>query len=291
MTRAACDPPRTGPHAVRPLAGSNRRASGGGRTRFVGTAHHADEEAASLRADHPAVIEGRTLFPSRVFDIDQCERILIGGKNNAKIGATIEKGPWAGMPVLTLTLEERATCPRSCHHFRSCFGNAMHFARRHRHGPELIERLDEELAYYADQDRGGFAVRLHVLGDFWSEEYVECWANWMVRFPMLHVWGYTARQVHTPIGAMIEAMNLRWPARWCIRFSVPPTAPIEPMQVTTIWRQPEGARVAESLSCPQQRDKFATCGTCAICFQPGLEHERVVFTGHGMRGRPTKLST
>jgi hypothetical protein len=194
------------------------------------------------------------------------------------------------MPVLTLTLEERATCPRTCHHWLSCYGNAMPMPRRHAHGDALIERLDEELRYYAAQDADGFAVRLHVLGDFYSVEYVHAWIRWMQQIPQLHVWGYTARQPATEIGALLAAMNEAWPTRWRMRFSVAADTPPGAMQVTTIWRQPEGARVPEGLSCPQQRDKFATCGNCGICFQPGMEGERIVFTGHGMNRRGSKAA-
>jgi hypothetical protein len=277
--------PKTGPDAVNPSFGGNSRPSGGGRTRFVGTTHHADLESASLRGDHPAAVDGRTLFPTRVKEIAECDRVLINGRNNAKIGATIEKGPWAGMPVLTLTLEERATCPRTCHHWLSCYGNAMPMPRRHKHGPALVERLAQELGYYADQDRDGFAVRLHILGDFYSEEYVEAWANWMARFPMLHVWGYTARLPSTPIGRMIDAMNCYWPDRWAIRFSVPPDAPLEPMQVTTIWRQPATMTQPEGSVCPQQFNRTATCGTCGLCWNESMDQTRIVFVGHGMNRR------
>jgi hypothetical protein len=258
------------------------------RTRFVGTSHHADLASASLSADHPAAVEGRTIFPTRVKSPAEVDRVLVSGHNNAKLGAFVETGAWSGMPILTLTLEERATCPRTCHHWQSCFGNAMHMARRHRHGPELIAQLDEELRYYGRQDKDGFVVRLHVLGDFYSVEYVSAWIRWMQNIPQLHVWGYTARQRGTEIGNLLAAMNVAFPHRWRMRFSVPQDAPIAPLQVTTIWRQPEGARVDEGLTCPQSRERLATCGLCGICWQAGKERERIVFTGHGMRSRPKK---
>jgi hypothetical protein len=40
---------------------------------------------------------------------------------------------------------------------------------------------------------GGFMVRLHVLGDFYSTDYVQLLAVALTAFPALHVFGFTAR--------------------------------------------------------------------------------------------------
>jgi hypothetical protein len=125
---------------------------------------------------------------------------LVSGHNSAKIGARIRKGPWRGFPIYTLTLEERATCPSTCTLWRECYGNAMPFARRHEHGPMLIDYLECEIAQKARMHPKGFAVRAHVLGDFWSEEYVREWHRWVAAVPQLHVWGYTAHKVDSEIG-------------------------------------------------------------------------------------------
>ena len=90
-------------------------------------------KARILRADHPAVREGRTLMRSRVFSARHLDRILIGGEMNAKIGGLWEKG-WPGTRIFTLSLEERATCPRACPQWRSCYGNHQRFTIRVR-GP------------------------------------------------------------------------------------------------------------------------------------------------------------
>jgi hypothetical protein len=47
-------------------------------------------KARILRADHPAVIEGRTLMPSRVHSARRLDRILIPGEMNAKVGGMAE---------------------------------------------------------------------------------------------------------------------------------------------------------------------------------------------------------
>jgi hypothetical protein len=274
--------PRTGPNAVDPRVASNRREHGGTRSRFAGGGfHHADRASAALKPGNAALVEGRSIFHNSVVDPAVSPRLLVSGMNNAKLGRTVEKGAWAGMPIFQLTLEERATCPRTCQLWAECMGNTMHLARRHAHGPALVARLEQELHEHGIANPRGFVVRLHELGDFYSVPYVGSWAQWMLELPMLHVWGYTARLRETPIGELIDTMNSAWPDRWRIRFSVAAETEDAPLQVTTIWRVPESLRQPEGLVCSQQFDKTASCGTCGLCWAPAKDAERIVFVGHG----------
>jgi len=69
----------------------------------------------------PSVALGRSIFyRSRVKSPDERLHVLISGENNLKIGKRVSKGKWNGMPIYTLTLEERATCSSDCHHWRTC---------------------------------------------------------------------------------------------------------------------------------------------------------------------------
>lgn len=265
--------------------GAAQRASGGRLSRFRGTSHHADREQASLDTTHPAVTEGRTLFPSRVFAADAVPRVLVSGHNSAKIGAFITKRPWRGLPIFTLTLQERAACPRGCTLWRECYGNAMPLARRHAAGAPLVAAIARDLRLLLARHTGAIAVRLHVLGDFYDAGYVLAWARWMNLFPRLRVWGYTARPAASDIGDLLVQMNEHWPHRWLIRFSVAPDARAGIEQVTTIWRQTADAQVLEGLVCPTQQDRTATCGTCGLCWSPAMRQTRIVFIGHGMRKR------
>jgi hypothetical protein len=63
----------------------------------------------------------------------------------------------------------------------------MHFAERMRAGPDLEWRLVREVALLDVDHPGGFAVRLHNLGDFYSVRYVELWAELLERHPGLRV--------------------------------------------------------------------------------------------------------
>lgn len=264
------------------------RPRGGAVSRFHGTSHHARRDWAALRAGHPALSEARTLFPSTVVPAAAAPRVLVSGFNSAKIGRIITKGPWRGLALYTLTLEERATCPVTCDLWRECYGNAMPLARRHRYDADLIACIKRDLVGLLARHPAGIAIRLHILGDFPDLTYLGAWARWITKFPSLRVFGFTAHPPTSAIGAGIMALNRRWPERWVIRFSVPPTAPVLPLQATTIWRQPDGPRVAEGLVCPAQTEATAACATCGLCWSPAFAHQRVAFVGHGMGRRGPK---
>lgn len=262
--------------------GGDDRVYGGQLSRFAYVHGGAvDREKSSLRADHPALAEARTIFPSRVVNAGDADHLLISGHNNAKIGGAVVKGPWAGFPIYTLTLEERATCPTTCHLWRECYGNVMPLAKRHRYDTEFVAKLGPELRAKAAAHFRGFVVRLHVLGDFPDADYVQSWAGWLETIPRLRAFGYTAHAPDSPIGAEIALLNRRWPDRWAIRFSGTPDTVPAPMQVTTIWREARG-EIDEGVVCPSSSGDTATCGTCGLCWAPAAADKRIVFIGHGM---------
>lgn len=271
--------------------GHAQRLQGGRLTRFASTVSDGPvpRATAALRHDHPAVVERRTLFPSRVFDAGQMHRVLISGRSNAKLGAFVTVGPWAGFPIYLLSLEERATCPDSCPVFNECMGNGMPSAVRFRYDDALIYQLSDEISQLSRKHPRGFAVRLHVLGDFPDVEYVREWTTWSNRFRQLHVWGYTAHAYESDVGKLIRALNEDRPTRWQVRFSVDPEVVRFPMQAAAVWEKPERTALHDGqLVCPQELGKTQTCGTCGICFKPELSHVRILFLGHGGRGHKSK---
>lgn len=99
-------------------------------------------KSASMPAyDHEALADGRTMYPSTVRAARDGTRWALKSSNNRKIGGEILKGRWMGFPAYTLSLEERATCPTSCLHWRSCMGNRMHWVDRVQAGADLEWRL------------------------------------------------------------------------------------------------------------------------------------------------------
>lgn len=242
--------------------------------RFDEHQHHRSRINWVMKPDSPAAVEGHTRYRATVIDPADAKHILISGMNSKKIGQRVTKGPWAGMPIYTLTLEERATCPRSCHHWHSCYGNQMHFARRLRHGEDLEWHLRAELAELQRQHRRGFVVRLHVLGDFYDLHYLRCWIAWLDRYPALRIFGYTAHLLGTEIGDEIAEMrDLFWP-RFAIRTSAPGLARYG---AATVPEPPPKPRIAEGIVCPQQTGKTECCGTCGLCWGT---RENIVFIQH-----------
>jgi len=235
---------------------------------------HDTKQVWALKPDHPAVIEGRTIFTSTVVNADDAPRLFVQGRNNRKIGDQVQKGDWAGMRIYTLTLEERATCPRSCEQWRSCYGNAMHMARRHRAGPELEARIEKDIAALALKHPEGFVVRLHVLGDFYSHRYAFMWLSLLRNHSQLHIFGYTAR-VGDEIAATIARMNKHYSSRCFIRTSTPVPAPGSATVVMS------DQRVDGAIICPAELSQTQCCSTCGLCWAPSAKDKAILFILHG----------
>lgn len=213
-----------------------------------------------LAPEHPAVVEGRSLFTKSANAARSTGRVLISGHNQRKLGRRVAKGKWSGFEIYTLTLEERRTCPRTCTEWRSCYGNRMQWSIRQPAGGELEEKLFVELGDLQKKHPGGFVVRLHILGDFYSADYVRRWGEWLDQFPALHVFGYTARQNDDIAAALAELVNTRWD-RFAIRSS---GAVIENIPASVVVDTE--AQVSHEIVCPVQTDKTACCATCALCW-------------------------
>lgn len=214
-----------------------------------------------LTADHAAVLTGRTLFLARTNEPALMERLFKGGENNRKIGGRIDKGHLRGAKVFTLTLEERATCPRSCSHWRDCYGNNLNWPTRIAADDDLMPLLEAELRKLCAR-HAKILVRLHVLGDFFSLEYVAFWKRMLETLPGLHVYGYTARH-GCDIAWAIDALNGH--ARCWIRFSDGDDGQFRAVTVDTI----EQAREAGAIVCPAQNEppgKSICCSNCALCW-------------------------
>lgn len=257
---------------------NNRRA--GEDRRFVDKAELDPGSVRSLPQNHPALVENRTLFPSTVVEVNDSfeDRLLVSGKNNRKLGERILKGKFKGYALYGLSLEERATCPTDCSVRTFCYGNGMQMARRHR-----ITDLDLFATFLEDEIRtiladpvDGLMVRLHVLGDFPSVEYVALWADLMEAHERLACYGYTHRR--DDIGDAINSLKSRYPDRFRIRWSHDkPHAD----GAVVIDRIPEGKRVEEGLVCPAQTDATACCSSCGLCWEGHAKKETIVFIKHG----------
>lgn len=233
---------------------------GGNQRRFAGHAQPPEGPRVVLEPWHPAIQEGRTLFGKSVTPAARAERLLKSGEHSRKIGKIGTKGPWKGKPLFTLTLEERATCPRSCLEWATCYGNNMgHLAvQRLVDDGHLHLRLEAELVHLAALNPQGFVVRLHVLGDFFSVDYVRFWSTMLDRIAELSVFGFTARLPGTEIGDAVVAMMERHDTRAMIRFS----GAGKPLLCSEVV---DDISKAIGLPCPAQHDPERCCATCALC--------------------------
>jgi hypothetical protein len=211
----------------------------------------------------PYIDEGRTKFRKSVKPVERLSNLLVSGHSNVKIGRDVRKAKFRGYWIYTLSLEERKTCPPSCRHWQTCYGNNMPFAQRVDHtDPEFLPTLEKEIARLcAMPTRVGALIRLHALGDFFSIEYVDFWMGMLRKHANLAIFGYTARHPVTPIGDAVWLMNRRWPDRCMIRFSDGQLP-----EMSTVSIGDETGCPPNAFICPEQTGKTRCCATCGACW-------------------------
>ena len=143
--------------------------------------------------------------------------LLKKGSSNKKLGFKITSKKWTGKRLYSLTLVERETCPTSCHHWDDCYGNNMDFAHRFKN-KNIDLFLEREIESLMQKHKEGIVIRLHVLGDFYSEDYVRFWEEMLIRHPKLCLFGYTARKGDN-IAHALWLLNKRFSDRCVIRHS------------------------------------------------------------------------
>ena len=210
-----------------------------------------------LKADNPVLAKAITIHPKMVKQPDQVAQMLKPASNNTKLGKgenIVIKGKWHGMPMFQLSLEERATCPSSCKQWDNCYGNNMFGAHRidHTH-PEFYGILGAEVSKLARRYKHGLVIRLHVLGDFFDENYVEFWKEQKRTYPWLELFGFSAHTPDSSIGKAIDELNQL--GAW-IRFS---NAGSHPMSANV-------GTDHDGVTCPVQTNQTESCLTCGLCW-------------------------
>ena len=245
-----------------------------GQVNVLATRHHLhfDGVRRPLKPGDPAAVNSYSRFRKAKLEHPGERGVLKPGAYQRKLGAKVLKGAWKGMPIFSLTLEERATCPRTCKQWLDCYGNQMGRAVRYRHGAPLESAILLDLFQLDRQHPGGFVVRLHILGDFYSPQYVDFWRHCLEDFPGLHVFGYTARLPADPIGAAVTSLrDARWD-RFAIRTSGGKTGP---RTLVVKRKAPAGAII-----CPAQTGGTTHCGACALCWATAARHRPIAFKQH-----------
>jgi hypothetical protein len=216
----------------------------------------------------PKATEG-TIFPSMVKDVVPGQPVLLDGASNAKIGGDVLVGWLKGARIVTLTLEERATCPRSCALWQECYGNTLNWSVRWRPGESLERQIEADVIDLLDRF-GKVLVRLHITGDFYSMGYLALWARLLDEHPSLAVFGFTAHPDTSPMGAAIAKVRDRDPRRFSIRHSGRSGSW---GSVTTPLVEIDAPMVFDVAMCPEQRDAMKGspdkmhCGACGLCWK------------------------
>jgi len=243
-------------------------------------AHGKPKQLVLIGLGHPTIEAGRSIFYRKGVSAPN-DAPLVSGHNNVKIGRDVRKGWFRGYWIYTLSLEERATCPRSCIHWYDCYGNHMPFARRFEHGAALEQAIEGQLErLLAPQKPGrggkrlatGALIRLHALGDFYSIRYVDFWRQMLQRFDNLAVYGYTAHPWSSTIGQRLMLGAEQHGNRWMVRHSDGGYASMWTVSITKPEDCPPDAFV-----CPEQTGQTKGCGTCGACWQTS---KNVAFLGH-----------
>lgn len=212
----------------------------------------------------PAVVAGRSIFHRKgVKRPDEMGNVLVSGHSNVKIGRDVRKGWLRGYWIYTLSLEERATCPRTCHHWATCYGNGMPYAKRvdHTDRRALQDAIVRDVLRLLNvKGRRGILVRLHALGDFFSAPYVRFWSGLLDAYPRLSVYGYTAWSPSSDIGKAIATAKARHGDRFAIRWSNGGAASDCTVPVQRV------DEAVNAIVCPEQTGATTACATCALCW-------------------------
>ena len=147
-----------------------------------------------LKETHNAIVNHTTLYSGSQFtirDVTTYKHRVLKVSTNKKLGKVITKGKHKGKVMLTLTLIERETCTNECEHYTTCYGNNMPFAHRFEVNDAFMQRLESDIEYYVKKYKQGILIRLHVLGDFDSVEYVEFWNRMLHTYSSIAIYGYS----------------------------------------------------------------------------------------------------
>ena len=227
-----------------------------------------------------------TIYPKTVTTINSLDDYknyghkLLKQSNNSKLGKVVGKGAFVKKPLYSLSLVEREMgCPKSCHHWDSCYGNNMPFAHRFRTDKTIVftEILRDELFNLHKKHKFGIHIRLHVLGDFFSRDYIKFWNIILMLYPKISIYGYTAHSPKSMLGKQIKnVINKIGFNRFAIRFS---NADVELSANSTEYKP----RLLENVSlnpivCPEQLDKVANCVSCGLCWNSNAK--QILFKTH-----------
>ena len=208
-----------------------------------------------------AIKNGRTVYTNNVFNPFNYNTNLLKISHNRKLGKFVTKGRHKNKYLYSLSLEERKTCPTSCFHWKTCYGNNMPFAHRFTANKNLLVKLHKEIKLLSIKHKEGILIRLHVVGDFYSVAYVKFWKKMLSLYPNISIFGYTARKPFSKIGKEIVSLRNKIWDRFSDRFSNSVIAKLTANSEDFISK-----KLHLGLICPEQLDKTKNCANCGLCW-------------------------
>ena len=191
---------------------------------------------------------------------------MIKESTNIKLGKKVLKGLKKGYKVYTFALVERETCTNECEHYITCYGNNMPFGIRFDpYNKNFMPKLEQDIKEIAlkPSNKQGFLLRLHVLGDFYSVDYVLFWKRMLKLYPNLNIYGYTRNHNDSKyldkrnIANEIIKLNTLFSTRFYIRFS-------NKLDIDTSANSIDLGK--KGITCLAQVDENKTCATCTLCW-------------------------
>ena len=219
-----------------------------------------------LKETHNAIVNASTLYNASQFtirDVSNYKHRVLKLSTNKKLGKVITKGKHKGKVILTLTLIERETCTNECEHYTTCYGNNMPFTHRFEVNEAFMLRLESDIEYYVKKYPKGILIRLHVLGDFESIQYVEFWNRMLYTYSTIAIYGYsrnhmTSKYEHiSAIGYKIIAIRNIHKDRFAIRFS---------NKLDDEFSANSRDITSKGITCLSQVKASVSCSDCTLCW-------------------------
>jgi hypothetical protein len=231
----------------------------------------------ALKETHKAIVNASTLYSASKFtirDVTNYSQRVLKLSTNIKLGKIVKKGKHKGKRILTLTLIERETCTNECEHYLTCYGNNMPFAHRFEVNEAFMLRLESDIEYYVKKYPEGILIRLHVLGDFESIQYIEFWNRMLHTYSSIAIYGYTRNHITSKyehiraLGYKTIAVRNIHKDRFAIRFS---------NKLDDEFSANSREITNEGITCLAQVKASVSCSDCTLCW---ASKKQIAFITH-----------
>ena len=139
----------------------------------------------------------------------------------------------------------------------------MPFAHRFEVNEAFMLRLESDIEYYVEKYPEGILIRLHVLGDFESIQYIEFWNRMLHTYSSIAIYGYTRNHITSKyehiraLGYKTIAVRNIHKDRFAIRFS---------NKLDDEFSANSREITNEGITCLAQVKANVSCSDCTLCW-------------------------